>query len=53
MTPDADEPERPTPRIGPGDTLRQLFGAADDDLIDEIPGATNWPAIDPAATPAA
>ncbi len=53
MTPTDDEPDRPTPRLGPGDTLRHLFGAADDELIDEIPGATNWPTIDPADTPTA
>ncbi len=53
MTPTDDEAGRSTPRLGPGDTLRHLFGAAEDDLIDEIPGATSWPAIDPTDTPAA
>ena len=53
MTPTDNEPGRPAPRVGPGDTLRQLFGPTDDELIDEIPGATNWPAIDPADTAAA
>lgn len=53
MTPTDHNPDHPTPRLGPADTLRQLFGVGEDDLIDEIPGATNWPAIDPADTPAA
>lgn len=53
---DRDEPDQRGPRPTPGDTLRQLFGptAADNEhLIDEIPGATSWPAIDPDDTPAA
>lgn len=61
MTPpdDDDSPSRggssgADDRLRPVDPLRQLFGTVvDDDVLDEIPGATCWSAIGPDGAPAA
>ena len=46
-------PFEPSGTLRPGESLRQLFGTVDDDVIDEVPGATCWSAISPDDVPAA